>query len=220
MTRPVIGFDLDGVLSNFIGPFQIIGRMLQDAEIARARDLGGPEREAILKAALNPALAETLHDPKDYYGDGMSAEMFDVIFSFIEKEAFHYWSNLPCFVPDDQRLKMVGLNAYYDIHYITSRRGNRDIVREATLRWLQRRNFPVADIEHVTVAGAKGLAAYSLGGQAFIDDDPGKCASLRMAHVPLVFMQARRYNLEVNVQGVRRGTLGQFLGILERRAVA
>jgi hypothetical protein len=213
MMRPVAGFDLDGVLSNFIGPYQIIGHMLQDAWVSRARDLSDQECESILRAALNPTLAATLHDPTDYYGD-LPAEAFDKIFAFIERNAFAFWSHLPSFVSDDDRLNMVGLNAYYDLHYITSRRGNRDIVREATFQWLQRGNFPIAGIDHIHVVGAKGLTAYTLGMGAFIDDDPGKCASMRMAHVPDVFMQARRYNEGINVEGVPRCTLTEYLEFL------
>lgn len=213
MNRPVAGFDLDGVLSNFIGPYQIIGHMLQDAEVVRARDLSAQECEGILRAALNPALASTLHDPTDYYGD-LPAEAFDKVFAFIERNAFAFWSHLPSFVSDDDRLKMHGLNADYDLHYITSRRGDRSIVKEATLRWLQRNNFPITDIEHIHVVGQKGLTAYRLNMGAFIDDDPGKCASMRMAHVPDIFMQARSYNEGINVEGVTRCTLTEYLNFL------
>lgn len=211
--RPVAGFDLDGVLSNFIGPYQIIGHMLQDAEVTRARDLTDEENNAILRAALTPALAATMHDPTDYYGD-LPAEVFDKVFGFIERNAFGFWSHLPSFVSDDDRLKMVGLNEYYDLHYITSRRGNRDIVAEATLAWLQRKAFPIVGLDHIHVAGAKGLVAYTLGMGAFIDDDPGKCASMRMAHVPDVFMQARAYNEAINVEDVKRTTLTEYLQFL------
>lgn len=218
MIRQIIGFDLDGVLSNFVGPFQIIGHMLRDVEVAHVRDLDAQHRATILTAALNPALAATLHDPSDYYGDGLSAAMFDIIFSFIEKEQFYFWSHLPSFVSDKDRLLVAGLNSYYDIHYITSRRGDRDIVREATLKWLQYGGFPIAGIDHIHVVGQKGVTAYTLGVAAFIDDDPGKCASMRMAHVPDVWMQARRYNEDINVEGVRRATLSEYLAFLEVRA--
>ena len=211
--RPVVGFDLDGVLSNFIGPYQIIGSLLQETEIAHARDLSDQEGEGILRAALNPILAATLHDPTDYYGD-LPAEAFDIAFGFIERFDFAFWSHLPSFVSDDDRLNMVGLNAYYDMHYITSRRGNRTIVREATGQWLQNNNFPIAGLDHIHVVGAKGITAYVLGMSAFIDDDPGKCASMRMAHVPDVFMQARAYNKHINVEGVRRTSLAEYLAFL------
>lgn len=205
MTRPVAGFDLDGVLSNFIGPYQIIGRLLQRRPM--------PPASAILSIALNPDLAATLRDPLDYYGD-LPTEMFDKVFAFIERNAFAFWSGLPSFVSDDDRLNMVGLNAYYDLHYITSRRGNRNIVRDATLRWLRRGGLPIVGVDHIHVAGAKGLVAYSLNMRAFIDDDPGKCASMRMAHVPDVFMQARAYNERVNVEGVQRVSLTEYLAFL------
>lgn len=214
MTRPVIGFDMDGVLSNFIGPYQIIGSMLQDAGIERARDLSDEVGDGILRAALNPTLAATLRDPTDYYGD-LPAEAFDKAFGFIERYAMAFWSHLPSFVSDDDRLNMVGLNAYYDIHYITSRRGNRALVQEATGQWLQRNNFPCTGLDRIHVVGAKGPTAYALGMSAFIDDDPGKCASMRMAHVPDVFMQARAYNEGINVEGVRRASLTAYLAFLE-----
>ena len=214
MTRPVAGFDMDGVLSNFIGPYQLIGSLIRDAGVARARDLDADDCAYIMRTALDPTLSCLLRDPLDYYGD-LPTEVFDKIFAFIERHAFTFWSGLPCFASDDDRLKMVGLNAYYDLHYITARRGDRDLVREATFRWLQRNNFPIAGIDHIHVAGAKGLVAYTLGMGAFIDDDPGKCASMRMAHVPDVFMQARRYNESINVEGVTRCSLTEYLAFLE-----
>jgi hypothetical protein len=205
---------MDGVLSNFIGPYQLIGRLLQEAGVARARDLAADDHAYILRTALDPALARMMSDPLDYYGD-LPVDVFDKISAFIEREAFTFWSSLPSFVSDDDRLKMVGLNAYYDLHYITARRGDRDIVKEATFRWLTRGGFPLAGIDHIHVAGAKGQVAYTLGMGAFIDDDPGKCASMRMAHVPDIFMQARRYNESINVEGVTRGPLAEYLAFLE-----
>jgi hypothetical protein len=205
---------MDGVLSNFIGPYQLIGSQIREAGVARARDLPADDCAYILRTALDPALSQMLQDPLDYYGD-LPTDVFDKIFAFIERHAFAFWTGLPCFASDDDRLKMVGLNAYYDLHYITARRGDRDLVREATFRWLTRSGFPIADVEHIHVAGAKGLVAYTLGMGAFIDDDPGKCASMRMAHVPDIFMQARRYNEHINVEGVTRGSLAEYLAFLE-----
>ena len=214
MTRPVVGFDMDGVLSNFIGPYQIIGSLLQDAGIAHARDLSDDVGEGILRAALNPTLAASLSDPTDYYGD-LPAEVFDKTFGFIERYAMAFWSHLPSFVSDDDRLNMVGLSAYYDLHYITSRRGNRSLVQEATGQWLQLNGSPCTGLDRIHVVGAKGPTAYALGMSAFIDDDPGKCASMRMAHVPDVFMQARAYNEHINVEGVWRTSLAAYLAFLE-----
>lgn len=208
--KPIIGYDMDGVLSNFIGPYQTLAHLIQGGEPVHH---GDQDIQTMLRTALNPAIANQWHDPEDYYGD-LPIEMFDVVFRFIEANDFAFWSGLPNLVSDDDRLKMVGLNAYYDTHYITARRGRPSVIREATLRWLQKNNFPVADIEHIHVSGTKGQLAYRLGVSAFIDDDPGKCASLRMAHVPDVFMAARRYNEGIDVSGVRRCTLTEYIRFL------
>ena len=213
MTRPVVGFDMDGVLSNFIGPYQIIGSMLQDTEVASGRNVSDQHGEFILRAALTPALAAILYNREDYYG-GLSAEVIDKTFGFIDRFASAFWSHLPSLVNDEDRLHMVGLSAYYDMHYITSRRGNRSLVQEATFQWLQNNGLPIEGLDRIHVVGAKGQTAYALGMSAFIDDDPGKCASMRMAHVPDVFMQARAYNEHINVEGVQRVSLVEYLTFL------
>ncbi|KKK73831.1 hypothetical protein LCGC14_2889850, partial [marine sediment metagenome] len=164
--RPVVGFDLDGVLSNFIGPYQIISSLLQDVGVAHARDLSDQEGEGILRAALNPILAATLHDPTDYYGD-LPADVFDKTFGFIERFDIAFWSHLPSLVSNDDRLHMVGLSAYYDMHYITSRRGNRSLVQEATFQWLQNNGLPIEGLDRIHVVGAKGQTAYAMGMSTF-----------------------------------------------------
>lgn len=169
-----LGFDLDGVLADFIrGAYGILNE-------------------------INPRIKDTSEEPhtwnfpEEQFGY-TAAEWKECRERYWASETF--WFTLQPMFECEQALTVL-TQAYaegHHVYFITDRAGKR--VHEQTVMWLVKNGYALMPQVLLTKAGTKGHAAKTLQLTHFIDDKPENCYDVREASPQTkVFLFRRRWN--------------------------
>lgn len=155
-----IGFDVDGVLANFIRAFQpLVVKHAGGVNLFSPTDIVAPP---------------TWHWPQYRgYSDALMDFKSGPVWSEI-KRSEEFWLNLEP-LPDVATLRMLlpDLVRYHDLYFITNRFG--PDVKWQTEQWLLMHLVDASNVEcgftpTVLVSGEKGLCAQALGLDVYVDD--------------------------------------------------
>lgn len=173
-----IGFDLDGVLVNFIEAYQ---RLV--IETAHGLDLFQP--------------GDNLDPPCWNWPEyrGYSADTMKRVWATITASRSFWYSLKPLADCSTLGLCIQSLEHEHDIYYITSRPG--PYAKRQTEAWLRRHlPYPFADVNPtVLIASDKGAAAAALRLDAYIDDNLDNVKSvLAQSGKTRTYLLNKRYN--------------------------
>lgn len=169
-----LGFDLDGVLADFIrGAYKILNDI----------------RPLIKDTTEEPS---TWNFPEEQFGYTKD-EWAEARKRYWASDTF--WFNLaPMF--DAERVLYVLTQAYIEghkVYFLTDRAGEQ--AHAQTVAWLTRHGYEMVPQVLLTKAGTKGHAAKTLQLTHFIDDKPENCYDVREASPNTkVFLFKRRWN--------------------------
>jgi uncharacterized HAD superfamily protein len=176
-----LGFDIDGVLADFITPFL---RLLEE------RVGGGP---------IDPA---SITDPNFMHHPHLTRE---IIMECMDTTSYdpEFWRDLAPLPSKEQWRALDRLNRDHQVLFITHRwvRENYDI-HGVTRDWLTRHGVS-NPVVHFT-QDKKSLLVKSLNVELFIDDRHENCEDVATATDAAVFMPHRPYNRDFNHPKVRR----------------
>lgn len=164
--KKVIGFDVDGVLADFIWGFTAQGRLM----------FGTPVTHTNQQKAW------------DHF-EGLGHKEVGEIWTYI-KSSTNFWRLLEACVSDHVFDEIARLNDEHDVYFITSRPGVQ--AKQQTEGWLSDRGIMNPT---VIISSDKGYAVQAVKATHYIDDKAGNCvfAKYHNKHTD-VFLLDRMYN--------------------------
>ena len=184
----VIGFDIDGVLADFVGP---ASQLLHELYEIRPRSSGSQL---------------TWHFP-------ITEEQEQTMWEAIDATNGRFWRHLKPLVTDSELDEMWALERDgYAFCYVTSRHRK---ARQATMEWLVEQQFPIGKLHMVKDKASylsqqlpSALDELDLAG--FLDDSPQHARELAARGLPN-YIRDFPYNRGMGVPGIRVSSVGEYL---------